>query len=145
MTRTLRSRILSGLARDGRGASAIEFALLAPVLASGLVLAFDCWSDMKASADMKDAVQTAVRYYQNGGTTDSVAQAAGLSAWTTHPPGSSFTVTRTCSCGPTQWSCSSYCTGSTPPLTYVTIAAHASYSGPLLSNSLNQQELVRVR
>jgi len=129
---------------DRRGISALEFALIAPVLSTILVLGWDGWMMMNQATDMRTAVQTGARYYQIGGTDDAAAKAAALAAWVSKPSGSALTVTRACFCGSAANSCDTACASGTPS-TFITLAATSTFSGTMQHKSLTEQEVVRVR
>jgi Flp pilus assembly protein TadG len=136
---------LASFLRDTRGGAALEFGLVAPILAGVLVLGFDSWSQIRRSSEMRQAIETSARYYQTGGETDAAAQAAGLAAWTTKPADGTFTVARECKCGTTVTTCTAYCSGTDLPATYVTLTATSNWQGAATSRTLTQRQVVRVR
>jgi len=135
---------LTSFWRDRRGISALEFSLIAPILATVLILGWDGWLMINQSVDMRTAVQTGARYYEIGGTDDTAAQTAALAAWVKKPAGGAVTVARACYCGSTTSSCSSACASGSPS-TYVTLTATSTFSGALQSKALTEKEVVRVR
>ncbi|MFC3070071.1 TadE/TadG family type IV pilus assembly protein [Phenylobacterium soli] len=136
---------LATLWRDRRGVTAIEFALIAPVLASVLILGWDGWMMISQSLDMRTAVQTGARYYQVGGTDDTAAQTAALAAWPHRPANASFSLARACACGGAATSCSSACTAGQTPTTTVTLTASSAFDGAIQHRSLKETEVIRVR
>lgn len=138
-------RGLSRFRRDVRGVSAVEFALIAPILCSVLIMGWDGWMMINQSVDMRTAVQTGARYYQVGGTSDATAQAAALDAWVHNPATGNLSLARACTCDATPTSCSSACAAGSTPMTYITLTATSTYDGALQHRNLTETEVVRVR
>jgi len=129
---------------DRRGVSALEFALIAPILSSVLILGWDGWMMINQTTDMRTAVQTGARYYQIGGSDDAAAKTAALAAWVHKPADGALTVARVCYCGTTANDCSSTCASGTPS-TYLTLTATSTFSGAIEHKALTQSEVIRVR
>jgi Flp pilus assembly protein TadG len=137
-------RILNAFWRDRRGISALEFSLVAPVLATVLILGWDGWMMFNQAVDMRTAVQTGARYYEIGGASDTAAQTQALAAWVNKPAGGAITVARACFCGATSANCSDTCVSGNPS-TYITLTATSTFSGALQSKALTEKEVLRVR
>jgi Flp pilus assembly protein TadG len=131
--------------RDCRGVAALEFALIAPVLASVLILGVEGWLEFDQGSDMRAALQTGARYYQTGGSDDTAAQGVAMSAWADRPANGTVTVARVCKCGSTPVACSSVCAAYATPTVYVTLTASTAFTGLVQSHNLLQSEMVRVR
>jgi Flp pilus assembly protein TadG len=138
-------RALQRLVADRRGVSALEFALIAPILALVLVFGIDGWMSTSQLGDMRNALQTAARYYQVGGGDDDQAQDAALAAWTRRPTDGEVSIDRLCRCGTSAADCSSLCSGDTPPAVFVTLEATSQFHGAMRRMSLRDQEVLRVR
>lgn len=129
---------------DRRGVSALEFALIAPVLSTVLVLGWDGWMMINQATDMRTAVQTGARYYQIGGSDDAAAKTAALAAWVHKPADGALTVARACYCGTSVSDCSTTCASGTPS-TYLTLTATSTFSGTMETKALTESEKIRVR
>lgn len=138
-------RLFAKLRRDIRGVTAIEFALIAPILSSVLILGWDGWMMISQSTDMRTAVQTGARYYQVGGSDDTVAQSAALAAWAHKPSAGSMSLVRSCTCDATPTSCSATCAVGATPMTYITLTATAPFDGAIQHRNLTETEVIRVR
>lgn len=138
-------RRLAAFHRDRRGVTAVEFALIAPILCGVLILGWDGWMMISQSLDMRTAVQTGARYYQVGGSSDAAAQAAALAAWPHKPASGTFNLIRTCACGATPASCSTACAVGTKPMTYISLKATSTFDGAIQHRNLTESEVVRVR
>ena len=138
-------RTLVRFLRDRRGVSAVEFALIAPVLAAVLVMGFDGWMATRQALDMRTALQTGSRYYQTGGADDEAALALALAAWPARPAGGVLSVSRSCRCSAQVAACDVTCPGSVVPSTFVTLTASSAFSGALSPRQLTESEVLRVR
>ena len=127
------------LLRHDGGAAAVEFAFVLPIIVAVLLLGVDGWLRLSQARDMSGALQTAARYYQNGGSDDDAAKTLGLAAWGTAPSGATLTVSRACTCSGASSSCSA-------PQTLITLSAQSTFSSLTGGSSqLSRQEVLRVR
>lgn len=117
-------------AHDG-GGPAIEFGLVAPIMASVLLLGVDGWMRMSHVQNMAAAIHTGARYYQGGGTEDDEAVKLALAAWAHPSDDAEVTITRESSGSPEQ--------------TFVTLEATSTFTGLKGSEVLTQKEVVRVQ
>jgi Flp pilus assembly protein TadG len=131
--------------RDERGAAAIEFALILPILVALMLLGVDGWMRINQQSAMRSALQTGARYYQGGGADDNAAAQLALQSWANAPTGATVTAARTCSCGGVGASCASQCAGSTLPAVNVTLTATANYAGLMNTAPLSASGSVRIR
>ena len=139
--------------KDQSGVGAIEFALIAPLLALVFLGLASTWSYMKQSSDMRDAVEAASKYYVMGGTNDTKATSIAQTAWATPPAGGQLTVNRVCSCLGVTLSCAvgGVCSDQTVPHVSLIITATSAWTDPYASTlwpqglALSQSETIRVR
>ena len=126
---------MTGLLRRFRshdgGGPAIEFGLIAPIMASVLLLSIDGWMRMSHVQNMAAAVSAGARYYQGGGLEDDKAVEVSLEAWAHPPDDAEVTITRESSGSPEQ--------------TFVTLEAKSTFTGLKGSEVLTQKEVVRVQ
>jgi Flp pilus assembly protein TadG len=137
---------------DGNsGASAIEFAFLAPILAFMALGMIDVWSLASTSLAMHAAVQAGAKYLVQGGAGTSKVEDIINAAWVSPPSGHNVTVTQACTCSGTAADCASYCVTNFPPMMVYTLAASGSWSAPAnvqflnLSQTVTDTQVVRVR
>jgi Flp pilus assembly protein TadG len=130
---------------DRRGAAAVEFAIVTPVLV-GLVLAgtavFDSGTRLN---NMRQALRPAAQYYMNGGVDDAQARTLAMDSWKNPPGNAAVTSARACRCGDGEHDCSTLCPDGTPTDVFVTLTATASWTDTTYSPSLSQSTVVRVR
>jgi Flp pilus assembly protein TadG len=138
-------RRLRAFAADHRGLAAMEFALIAPVLITVLVLGVDGWLQGTQTSQVHTAIHTGSRYYETGGNDDTVAQTVAMSAWSGKPANAALNVVRACTCGATPIACNTLCAGSNPPSAFITMTATATYTGLVHSHAISQTDVVRVR
>jgi Flp pilus assembly protein TadG len=131
--------------RDERGAAAIEFALILPILVGALLLGADGWMRLNQQSAMRSALQTGARYYQGGGSDDNAAAQLALQSWAHAPTGAAVTTTRSCSCAGVGASCTSQCADASLPAAYVTLTATANFSSLMSTEPLSESGSVRIR
>jgi Flp pilus assembly protein TadG len=130
---------------DQRGAAVVEFAMIAPIFALGVVMIGDGATLIMRYFDMRAAVSSAGQYVMVGGSEVTVARQVALSAWTTQAPGSTVSVSNSCLCASAPNACNALCPDQSVPLSYTTVQATSSYQGALISMPLSAQQVIRVR
>jgi Flp pilus assembly protein TadG len=130
---------------DRSGLAALEFALIAPFLATLLLVGADTWLTVSQNEDMRTALQSGARYYQTGGSDDPTAQLVAQQAWPSKPADGSMSVARSCTCGSSPADCATLCAGSNPPSVFLTLTAQGTFSGLMQSRVLSQTDVIRVR
>jgi len=144
MHKTIQRR-LTRFQRDSRGTSAIEFALIAPMLLAALVGLTDVSNIAFGSSNMQTAVRAGIHYAMAGGTDASIAQSQANSAWTRKPAGGVVTAQRVCKCAFVTWDCDTFCPDLARPEMYMTVTATGSLGGNFYSMNQTSTETVRVR
>jgi Flp pilus assembly protein TadG len=123
----------------------MEFALIAPLLATLLMVGADTWLNISQKEDMRTALQSGARYYQTGGSDDATAQLVAQQAWPSKPADGAVSVARSCTCGTTPADCSTLCPGSNPTSVFLTLTAQGTFTGLIQSRVMSQSDVVRVR
>ncbi len=138
--------------RDEKGVGAIEFALIAPMLALVLLGTISGWAYYQQNNFMRDSVEVAGKYFLEGGTSEEVALQIANAAWTSKPDDGSIALNKTCTCGGAAASCGEVCSDMSIPQTYWTIEASSTYIDPFLGEAvlpdgfpLYEREVIRVR
>lgn len=133
------------LLRDCSGTSAIEFAIIAPVLAGLLMGGFDIWQEVNRKQDMRASVAAGVHYYMGGGADDPTGRTISLSAWPNRPADGSISLARACTCAGAVSSCTVVCAATQQaPEVRVTVTAQSQWTG-MRPAPLTESEVVRVR
>jgi Flp pilus assembly protein TadG len=83
---------------DSCGTSAIEFGLIAPVLALLVVALYDLNDMSYRTSNMQTAVRAGIQYAMNGG--EDMTEAANIvnAAWTRKPSDGTVSATQVCKC-----------------------------------------------
>jgi Flp pilus assembly protein TadG len=137
--------LLRKFLRHSSGASALEFAIIAPILAGLVVYGFDAWELINRKQDMHAAINATAHYYMGGGGDDPTAQAIGMSGWPNTPADAKITLSSACICGGAAWDCNTVCTTTQQaPEIHVTITATDQWNG-LHPAALSESETLRVR
>ena len=144
MTRTLRY-LLTKFGRDTRGTSAIEFALISPVLIACVVALSDVNNVQFQAANMQTGVRAGIQYALKGGTDSAIMQTQANNAWTNKPSGGTLTATKVCRCAGVAHACDTLCADFTPSQIYMTVTANATLGGNYISIAKTATETVRVR
>lgn len=138
-------RFLRTFARHRGGASAIEFAIVTPILAGLLISSLDAWQLISRKQDMHAAVNAGAHYYMGGGTDDPTAHSISLSGWPNRPGDGQMSISRACSCAGAASVCSTLCAATQQaPEIRVTLNARTQWNG-LQPAPLSESETVRVR
>jgi len=141
---------------DGvRGASMIEFAIIAPMLIAATVCAVDLGMVSYRNLQVQDAAQTGAQYAALHGFNTSNISSAITNATSYAGISASPAPTQFCGCASTSGistiACGSQCPGAIAAGTYVTASAQATYTTilpyPVIQNSyaLSAQSTVRIQ
>jgi Flp pilus assembly protein TadG len=127
------------------GGSAVEFAIIVPILAGLLISGFDAWQLINRKQDMHAAINAGAHYYMGGGADDPTAQAISLSGWPNRPGDAQVAISRACTCAGAGSSCTTVCAATQQaPEIRVTLTAQSQWTG-LTPAALSESETVRVR
>jgi Flp pilus assembly pilin Flp len=137
--------LLRVFARDRRGASAVEFALIAPVLAVTLLSIAEIGQVVYQRTDMHGALRSGGQYVLNGGRELDVAREIVLRSWTTMPEGAVVEATRFCLCSNVAHACNSPCSGGSVPEAYISLSAHATLGGVVFDYGEAADDAIRIR
>jgi Flp pilus assembly protein TadG len=135
-------RIFQRLLADESGNSAVELAMVAPVIAGVAVVSFGVWTSGSENQDARAALDAGAEYYMAGGSTDSAARDVATNAWRHRPGDGTITSSRNYKCGETVATETTICTGGRTVATYVTLVATG---GGEDQHSIHEERVVRVR
>lgn len=137
--------LLRKFLRHSGGASAVEFALISPILAGLVIYGFDAWQLINKKQDMHAAINAGAHYYMGGGDDDPTAQSISISSWPNTPSDAKLSIGRACTCAGAGSDCNTLCAATQqPPETRITLTASTMWNG-LQPAALSEAETVRVR
>jgi Flp pilus assembly protein TadG len=141
--------------RDRTGLAAVEFAMIAPLLAFVALALADAANLAIATDSMQRAERAGIQYFMNGGTDTTAAKTIVTSAWTNPPSGYTLNASKVCKCAnngqtvtcPVSGSSGSSgnCSDGQTPIANMTITATATVGGLLMSHTESQTETLRVQ
>ena len=138
-------RALARFAADRRAASALELALIAPVLAVLVLGIAELGNIAFQRTEMHGAMRSGVQYALNGGRDLEVARDIVMRSWSTRPPDGKVEATRFCLCSNVQNACNSPCPDDSVPEAYIQLRASATLGGYTLNYGHSAHDVVRVR
>lgn len=144
-------KTLFRLIKHDGGVSAVEFALIAPILLLMLAGISTGWTYSTQLMEMRTAVKSGANYVLQGGVDLASAKSAVLMSWRNKPGDGNVTVIRQCTCSGAVSACSTVCSDKSIPNMAVIITATGSVDMPiydLLSTvkvQATREESIRVR
>jgi len=139
------SKAMRKFVSDRRGTAAVEFAMNVPVLAAIIIPLIDVSSLAVGVSEMQTAARSTIQYAMNGGTDMSLAQNHGMAVWANRPANGTFSAVMACLCSGSANACDTPCPDGTPPQSYVTVSASATFTGNVFSSHRDVTAKVRVR
>lgn len=138
-------RFIRRFRTDRRGTSAVEFAIVSPVLLMALVGVVDVGHDVYRRSDMEGALRSGIQYFMNGGTDVDTAVSIVDASWTDRPEGAVVTSERFCLCGTLTSVCTQLCGDGSYPVSYRKITARVVFVGLIGDSVRESSQTVRVR
>lgn len=135
---------------DQSGSSAIEFALLAPlllILSLGLI---DGWSLASFMLDMRATVSSAAGLYLQGAGNDALVKELALDAWQNKPADADLSIERSMICSEGTIDEEQMCDGERAPQIHISITASATWNPPFMVDqvdieTMSHSHVVRIR
>ncbi|MGD9979270.1 MAG: TadE/TadG family type IV pilus assembly protein [Hyphomonadaceae bacterium] len=132
-------------ARNRRGASAVEFGLIMPVLAVTLLGIAEVGQIVYQRTDMHGALRSGGQYVLNGGRDLAAAREIVVRSWTGMPEDAVVEATRFCLCSNVAHACSSPCSGGSVPEAYIRLRATATLGGIVVDYGDAADDSIRIR
>lgn len=130
---------------NDQGVSAVEFALVAPVLCVAVLGLVEFGSVVFDRTDMQTANRAGVQYVINGGNNLEQARQIVWDSWTTRPDDGDVTVTQFCLCGEAANMCTEPCADMSIPESYIQIETTGTLGGIVYDQGLTVNDTVRIR
>ena len=135
--------------RSQDGAAAVEFGLVAPIVAAVLVGVATMGGTILAYSKMRQAVSSGAQYALAVADDPDAIEDVVVAAWSPAPTGSTVTVTQQCFCADapdTATACAVNCADGDYPQMFTTIAASRPYTNfGGATATLNASQRVRTR
>ena len=131
--------------RDASGLSAVEFGLIAPLLAFLVLALTDAVNFGMAVTSMQRAERAGIQYFMNGGTDTGVVQGIVTAAWKNPPTHSSVSASEVCTCGGSSATCGTACADGSKMRVNMSVTASGTVRGMLTSFPESKTETVRVQ
>ena len=120
---------LHRFARDERGVSAVEFGLIAPILAVLVLGVAELGHVTYQRTDMHSAIRSGSQYVLNGGRDLDVARDIVVRSWSSMPEDGEVEATRFCLCASSVHACNTPCSDDSVPEAYIQLQASATLGG----------------
>ncbi|HXJ02791.1 MAG TPA: TadE/TadG family type IV pilus assembly protein [Micropepsaceae bacterium] len=140
-----RFRALRRLYRCRKGTSAIEFALIIPIIAAMLITISDVANIMVGASTMQTVARSAIQYAMNGGTDMNAAQNIAMQSWNSPPNDAAISAVQACFCGGSGADCNTPCPDQSVPQNNVTVTVSGTYGGDVMQKKSTVVEKVRLR
>ena len=137
--------LITGFAAARNAASAIEFAIIAPLLALIVITLGDVATIATGVGEMQTAIRASIQYAMNGGLDMTIAQTQGVNAWDSKPANGTLTATTACYCAAAGADCQTPCADNSAPEKVVTVTASGTLGGNTIQRNETITEKVRVR
>jgi Flp pilus assembly protein TadG len=136
---------LRTLVADARGAAAVEFAIILPILSALVIGVIQYGGMIIANQQMHDGVSSGAVYVMRGGSDAATIKTVSLLGWANQPADATVTVTQVCSCAGVTGACNALCADGSYPNSFTTIAATGTYTGLWGSQSMSASQVVRTQ
>ncbi len=137
-------RFLRAFLKRQDGVSAIEFALIAPLLVTGLLGLADVGTMVYGRTQMHTALRSGAQYFMAGGTDSAGATDVITKSWPGMPQGTTVDVTNYCECGAASGTCGQLCPDQSYPDVFYRIEVKTAL-GTLFNVPQTMSENIRAR
>ena len=127
------------------GLAAIEFALIAPLLAAIVIGISQVSEIVVGSAHMQSAARASIQYALNGGIDMTTANNVGLAAWQDKPANATLDSSIICTCQGATAVCMQTCSDGTAPYKYVSVTATGTLGGAAYTENKVLTEKARIQ
>jgi Flp pilus assembly protein TadG len=131
--------------RSGSGIAAVEFGMIAPVIAAGFVFSLDLANNIVNRMRMEAAVRAGVQYLMEDGRDIAALEELVKVSWTPLPVDADVSAERYCLCSDVAHACNTLCGDNSAPESYFTVSVSGTSQGIISDTILASEEQVRVR
>jgi len=145
MKNSSRKWIARAFTQCRRGAAAVEFSLMLPVLAIMLIGVVDVGIIAYERTDMSQAIRAGAQYFMAGGSDFDRAAQVVRNSWSEAPSDAIVSVDRFCQCAEVPNACNQNCPDGSVPAAYARITASAQVEGIFREYGAYRTDVIRVR
>ena len=140
-----RTSILRRYLGDRSGVAAIEFAMIAPLMAAAMVGTLDVSNHLINRGHMHSGVRSGIQYLMDNGRDLYQLQSIVENSWSESPGNAVVTTERYCLCVDVRHACDVLCTDDSAPESYFSVSASGTLDGYLVDSTIEASEDIRVR
>lgn len=140
-----RTPLLKRFAGDRSGVAAIEFILVAPMMAAAMVLTLDVSLYVVNRARMHSGIRAGIQYLMDNGRNLDQLEAIVSQSWSEKPANANIETERYCLCSDARHACNVLCGDDSAPESYFSISASGTLEGLVSDRELAATEELRVR
>lgn len=140
-----RTPLLKRVTGDRSGIAAIEFALVAPMMAAALVLTLDVSLYVVNRTRMHSGIRAGIQYLMDNGRDLQQLETIVAQSWSEKPANANIETERYCLCSDVAHACNVLCADDSAPESYFSISATGTLEGLVTDRELAATEELRVR
>ena len=131
--------------RDRSGVTAIEFAMIAPMMAAAMVMALDYSLYVVNRTRMHSGIRAGIQYLMDNGRDLTQLETIVAQSWSEKPADYDIDTERYCLCSDAVHACNVLCADDSAPESYFSINASGTLDGFFNDLQLTATEQLRVR
>jgi Flp pilus assembly protein TadG len=140
-----RTPLLKRFAGDRSGVAAVEFVLLAPMMAAALVLTLDVSLYVVNRTRMHSGIRAGIQYLMDNGRDLTQLENIVSQSWSEKPADANIQTVRYCLCSDVLHACNVLCADDSAPESYFSISASGTLEGIAVDRTLAATDELRVR
>ena len=133
------------LAKDRSGVTAIEFAMVAPMMAAAMVMTLDVSLYVVNRTRMHSGIRAGIQYLMDNGRDLTQLETIVATSWSEKPANYNIETERYCLCSDVRHVCNVLCADDSAPESYFSISATGTLEGLVSDRELSATEELRVR
>lgn len=136
---------LKRFAAERSGVAAVEFVLVAPMMAAALVLTLDVSLYVVNRTRMHSGVRSGIQYLMDNGRDLEQLENIVWQSWTDKPANANVESERYCLCSDVVHACNTLCADDSAPESYFSVSASGTLKGIVTDHELAASDELRVR
>ena len=132
-------------AKDRSGVTAIEFAMVAPMMAAAMVMTLDVSLYVVNRTRMHSGIRAGIQYLMDNGRDLTQLETIVAASWSEKPANYNIETERYCLCSDVRHACNILCDDDSAPESYFSVSATGTLKGLVHDRELSATEELRVR